>query len=224
MFAQSPDQQLFEQFTDRFLDDHYPIGRARELAQAQSVFEPDVWRQAAALGWTTPLVPEEAGGGSVSGNGLADLLIVAAAFGRRAAPGPLFGANIVAAALGRWGSAAQRGGPLAELLAGEAVAAWAHATTGGPLRQDRCRVTEVRSGAEVMLNGPAGCAEGAADASYLLVTAGEAGRTHSARYACARYASHEHVHQTRPRPRTASIHEASAPRCTLRPASRSCCR
>jgi len=178
MFAQSPDQQLFEQFTDRFLDDHYPIGRARELAQAQSVFEPDVWRQAAALGWTTPLVPEEAGGGSVSGNGLADLLIVAAAFGRRAAPGPLFGANIVAAALGRWGSAAQRGGPLAELLAGEAVAAWAHATTGGPLRQGRCRVAEVRSGAEVMLNGPAGCAEGAADASYLLVTAGEAGRTH----------------------------------------------
>ena len=48
-------------------------------------------------------------------------------FGRHAAPGPLLGTNVVAAALGRWGSPAQQAGPLAELVAGDAVAAWAHA-------------------------------------------------------------------------------------------------
>ena len=40
--------------------------------------EADTWREAAQLGWTTLLVPEAAGGGSISDNGLADLLIVAA--------------------------------------------------------------------------------------------------------------------------------------------------
>ncbi len=182
MFAQSPDQQLFEQVTVSFLDAHYPIGRARELAAAESTFEPGRWREAAALGWTTPLVPEDAGGGCVSGNGLADLLIVASQFGRRAAPGPLLGTNILAAALGRWGSPAQRGGPLAELLAGDAAGAWAHATATGPLRPGGHRVTAARSAGEVVLSGPAGCAEGAADAKYLLVAAGEpehdGGRTH----------------------------------------------
>jgi len=182
MFAQSPDQQLFEQVTESFLDTHYPVGRGRELAAAESTFEPGLWRKAAALGWTTLLVPEEAGGGSVNGNGLADLLIVASQFGRRAAPGPLLGTNMLAAALGQWGSTDQRGGPLAELLAGEATGAWAYATTGGPLRTTGHRVTAIRSAGEVALSGAAGCAEGAADAKYLLVAAGElegnSGRTH----------------------------------------------
>ena len=185
MFAQSPDQRLFEQTTADFLEQHYPIGRARELAAAESTFDPGLWREAAALGWTSLLVPEEAGGGSVSGNGLADLVMVACQFGQRAAPGPLLGTNVLAAALGRWGSPDQRGGPLAELLAGDAVGAWSHATAGGPLGRASQRVTVVRSGAsggEVVLSGRAGCAESAADARYLLVTGdetvGEAGRTH----------------------------------------------
>src|SRR5208282_6210952 len=100
MFAGSSDQQLFEQVTADFLDKHYPLGHGRALAGQESVFDPGRWREAAALGWTTLLIPEEAGGGSISGNGLADLLIVASAFGQRAAPGPLSGTNIVAAALG----------------------------------------------------------------------------------------------------------------------------
>jgi alkylation response protein AidB-like acyl-CoA dehydrogenase len=176
MFAQSPDQLLFEQVTASFLDAHYPIGRGRELAAAESTFEAGRWREAAALGWTTPLVPEAAGGGSVSGNGLADLLIVAGHFGWRAAPGPLLGTNILAAALGRWGSPGQRGGPLAELLAGEAAGAWAYETAAGPLGADPHRVTATPAGGaatakETVLSGAAGCAEGAADAKYLLLTA-----------------------------------------------------
>jgi alkylation response protein AidB-like acyl-CoA dehydrogenase len=181
MFAESPDQQLFEQVTASFLDAHHPIGRCRELAASESTHQPGWWREAAALGWTTLLVPEDAGGGSVSGNGLADLLIVAAHFGRRAAPGPLLGTNIMARALGQWGSPPQRGGPLAELLSGEAVGAWAHETAGGPTRGGAGRVTAVysgqrgQSGAQVVLNGAAGCAEGAADAKYLLLTAVDSG-------------------------------------------------
>ena len=174
MFAESPDQRLFEQVTASFLDAHYPIGRARELAAEKTTFEPGRWREAAALGWTTLLVPEQAGGGSISGNGLADLLIVVAQFGRLAAPGPLFGTNITAAALGEWGSPDQQAGPLAELITGDAAAAWAHATAGGPTRPAR-RVTASAAGQDVVLNGAAGYAEAAADAKYLLVTAVDSG-------------------------------------------------
>jgi len=183
VFAQSADQRLFEQATADFLDKHYPLGHGRVLAGQESASEPGRWREAAALGWTTLLVPEQAGGGSISGNGLADLLIVASAFGQRAAPGPLSGTNLVAAALGRWGSPQQRQGPLAELLAGDAAGAWAHATADGPFGHDRhLRAAAPSSDGKVVLTGPAGTVEGATGAKYLLVTAAEgggvAGRTH----------------------------------------------
>ena len=168
MFAETEDQELFERATVRFLETHSPMARVRELATEPSTFEPAHWREAARLGWTTLLVPEAAGGGSISGNGLADLMIVASEFGRHAAPGPLLGTNAVAAALGRWGSPAQQAGPLAELVSGDAVAAWAHARS----------VTATASGDTVVLSGRVGAVESAGDATWLLVTADEpAGRS-----------------------------------------------
>ena len=168
MFAETEDQELFERATARFLETHFPMSTVRELASESSTFAPARWREAAELGWTTLLVPEQAGGGSISGNGLADLLIVAAAFGRHAAPGPLLGTNAVSAALGRWGTPEQHDGPLAELLSGDAVAAWAPAGS----------LTAARSGDTSILRGRVGAVEYAADAAYVLVAADEpAGRS-----------------------------------------------
>ena len=97
MFAETPDQELLETSTSRFLDSHYPVSRIRQLADEDTTFDAALWREGAALGWTTLLVPEAAGGGSISGNGVADLLVVARLFGHHAAPGPLLGTNVVAA-------------------------------------------------------------------------------------------------------------------------------
>ncbi len=165
MFAQTEDQQVFESASARFMETHYPVERVRALARAESAFEPARWREAAELGWTTLLVSEEAGGGSISGNGLADMLIVASLFGQHAAPGPLLGSNVVAAALGRWGSAVQQSGALAEIIVGEAVAAWGH----------RSACTATASGEGVVLTGRVRSVESAADARYLLVSADEVG-------------------------------------------------
>ena len=178
MFATTPDQELLERTTERFLDARFPAARLRELADAERTFDPAAWREGAELGWTSLLVPEAVGGGSVSGNGLADLLVVCSLFGRHAAPGPLFGTNLVAAALGRWGSADQREGPLAELLSGAAVAARAHGTARGADGVARSIVTASPSTRGVVLAGGAGAVEGAEAASHLLVTAeGPEGRT-----------------------------------------------
>jgi alkylation response protein AidB-like acyl-CoA dehydrogenase len=157
VFATNEEQELFEETSRRFLEANFPVARVRALASADSTFDPALWRRAAELGWTTLLVPDDAGGGSISGNGLADLLIVAGLFGEHAAPGPLLGTNVVAAALGRWGTAEQHAGPLAELVSGAAVASWGH-------------LAEVSLTGSV-LRGRVRSVEGAADATYLLVAA-----------------------------------------------------
>jgi alkylation response protein AidB-like acyl-CoA dehydrogenase len=62
MFAQTPDQQLFESATARFLEANYPVAHVRALAGSESTFEPSIWQDAAKLGWTALLAGERAGG------------------------------------------------------------------------------------------------------------------------------------------------------------------
>src|SRR5437870_3107946 len=125
MFPRTADQELLEGTTKKFLETECPLTRLRELAGDPAGYDETYWKQGAQLGWTSLVVPEAAGGGSVSDNGVTDLALVAYQFGLHAAPGPLLGTNAVAAAVGRWGSKEQQTGPLAELLSGEAVGAWA---------------------------------------------------------------------------------------------------
>lgn len=171
MFERSADQELFEETTQRFLEAECPLTKVRDLAGSKAGHEAAYWRQGAELGWTSLVVPEAAGGASISGNGVLDLALVAYQFGRHAAPGPLLGTNAVAAALGRWGTPEQQGGPLAELLAGESVAAWALAE---PPPNDGLGTVESRatpSGDEVVLEGTKTPVEAGAEADHFLVTA-----------------------------------------------------
>ncbi|MBL7502289.1 acyl-CoA dehydrogenase family protein [Frankia sp. CNm7] len=169
MFTQTADQDLLEATTEQYLAATYPPARLRELARRDSTFDAALWKQGAELGWTTLLVAESAGGGSVSGNGLADLVAVAFQFGRHAAPGPLIGTNIVAAALGRWGSKERHGAALAELLDGGATAAWGYAPRLG--RRAPAGVRAARSGDRVVLDGTVPHVETGAPNGYLLVAA-----------------------------------------------------
>jgi alkylation response protein AidB-like acyl-CoA dehydrogenase len=171
MFERSADQELFEETTRRFISTSCPLTKLRDLAGTKAGYEPAYWRQGAELGWTSLVVPEDAGGGSVSGNGILDLLLVAYEFGLHAAPGPLGPANLVAAALGRWGSDDQRGGPLAALLSGEAVAAWALAE---PPPRDRLGQVELSARTErdaILLSGTKMPVEAGVEAEHILVTA-----------------------------------------------------
>ena len=95
----SPERLLFASTTQSFLEKEASLSRLRELHAAGTSFEPDWWRRAAELGWTSLLVPEELGGGSVSGNGVADLALVAELAGKTVAPGPLHPVSTVLAGL-----------------------------------------------------------------------------------------------------------------------------
>ncbi|HUN35350.1 MAG TPA: acyl-CoA dehydrogenase family protein [Trebonia sp.] len=152
-----PDQEFFRDTTAKFLEDQVPAQLLQQMAATiPADWEASYWRRGAELGWTSLLVEEEAGGGSVSGQGLADLCIIAHEFGRHAAPGPLLPANVVAAALSDSGTHPE---VLAELLAGTAVAAWS-----------RLPVHIRADGAGFVLDGVARPVEAAGQARYLLVT------------------------------------------------------
>jgi alkylation response protein AidB-like acyl-CoA dehydrogenase len=139
LLALTDEQEFFRETTQRYLAERVPPDSLRAMRDDPMGFEAAYWRQGADLGWTSLLVSEERGGGSISGAGLVDLGLIAYEFGRSAAPGPLVGSSLVAMILSDAGSAE----PLLKgLLAGEATGAWCDlewmqatpAGTGAPLR------------------------------------------------------------------------------------------
>lgn len=174
MFAESADQALLESSTSQLLSSMYASERGRD-----STFDIDVWKRGADLGWTALLVPDELGGGSVSGNGLADLTAIAYQFGQHAAPGPLLGSNLTAFALARWGSADQRNIALGELVTGAATAAWGGPATVHGHNKGHATITAATRGDELILEGDVDAVEEGSSASYLLLgVEEEAGRSY----------------------------------------------
>jgi len=127
----SADQELFVETTRRFLETECPLTEVRRLQAEGGGFEPGYWRQGAELGWTAMLVPESEGGGSVSGDGLLDLVLVAEEMGTLVSPGPLVPVNVVADAVSRSGDDGQRAELLPGLLSGESIVTWAFAEPDG---------------------------------------------------------------------------------------------
>jgi alkylation response protein AidB-like acyl-CoA dehydrogenase len=173
-FELSEEQQLLRETTAKFLDDTCPLAVVRRLAEEEPAgFDRAWWRQGAELGWTSMLVPEELGGGCMSGGPLADLSLVAEEMGRRVSPGPLIPTNVVAAAIARSGSPVHHK-QLAGLLSGETIATWwpGSALSGFDARSGReteLRAVRVRDG--YVLEGTSGPVEAGAEADQLLVVA-----------------------------------------------------
>lgn len=152
------DQEFFRETTDRYLTDRVPVDELRRLRDDGAGFGQEYWRGGAELGWTSPLVAEEHGGGTISGDGLVDLTLVAHEFGRHAAPGPLVPTNVVAGALSAAGSHLDL---LADIVSGAAIVSWCD--TGVAIRGD---------GDELVLSGVARPVESAVQAGHFLVSDG----------------------------------------------------
>jgi alkylation response protein AidB-like acyl-CoA dehydrogenase len=124
-FDLTADQRLLQSATSDFLDKSSSVSASRALHDAGLAFDRETWRRGAELGWASLLVPEELGGGSVSGQGVVDATIIAEQFGRLAAPGPFIVVNVVAAALAEATNANAHAELIQRLLSGEAIGTWA---------------------------------------------------------------------------------------------------
>jgi alkylation response protein AidB-like acyl-CoA dehydrogenase len=169
--ALTDDQQFFQETTRKFLEQEAPITAVRALIDTPDGFDRNWWARGAELGWTSLLVPEADGGGSLGGEGLLDLVIVAEEMGRLVSPGPLGPTNVVAAAVADGGSSEQRARVLPGIVGGEIVGAWCVAGPGGGWDAAGVGITATRDGDGFVLDGIASPVEAAAQADELLVTA-----------------------------------------------------
>jgi alkylation response protein AidB-like acyl-CoA dehydrogenase len=170
-FDLTDDQAFFQETARKFLENECPITSTRALEDDPDGFDRTTWQRAAELGWTSLLAPESLGGGSFSGNAVADLAIVAEEIGRLVAPGPLVPVNVVIAALARSGSEPQQERVIPGLMTGQTIAAWAFAEGNDTWGVEGIRTTVHVDGDELVVSGTKRFVEVGASADYLLVTA-----------------------------------------------------
>jgi alkylation response protein AidB-like acyl-CoA dehydrogenase len=166
----NPEQSFFQETTRRFLEGQAPLTKVRELAGDPAGFDRGWWRRGAELGWTGFLVPEEHGGGTLSGGGLADLAIVAEEFGRMVSPGPLHPTNVVAAALAS-GTPEQQAEVLPGIVSGDVVATWCLDEPGRGWRPSDVQLMARPNGDGFVLAGTKAMVEAAGEADWFLVSA-----------------------------------------------------
>ncbi|WP_099022041.1 acyl-CoA dehydrogenase family protein [Mycolicibacterium palauense] len=169
--ADSPEQILFASTTQSFLGKEASLSRVRELHSEGTSFEPEWWSRAAELGWASLLVPEELGGGSVSGDGVADLALVAGLIGRTVAPGPLHPVSTVLAGLADADNAKTHLPTIEALVSGEVVASWAVYEPNRRWAPLEAAVTATPTGSGYRIDGVKDRVEAGAESSVLLVTA-----------------------------------------------------
>ncbi|OBH05462.1 acyl-CoA dehydrogenase [Mycobacterium sp. E2699] len=167
----SPEKILFASTTQAFLQKEAPLRRVRELHAAGQSFDPAWWRRAAELGWTALLVPEELGGGSVSGSGLEDLAMVAEQLGKTVAPGPLYPVSVVLAALAECADPRSHVDTIESLMSGATVASWAVCEPGRAWEPLDPSAAATRTDAGFTITGTKDRVEAGAQAAVLLVVA-----------------------------------------------------
>jgi alkylation response protein AidB-like acyl-CoA dehydrogenase len=165
----NPEVLLFASTTQSFLEKEAPLSRLRELHAAGTSFEADWWRRAAELGWTSLLVPDELGGGSVSGDGVQDLALVAELAGKTVAPGPLHPVSTVLAGLVE--APENHKETIESLVSGELVASWAVYEPGKSWSPLGATVTATPTATGFRIDGVKDRVEAGAESGILLVVA-----------------------------------------------------
>jgi alkylation response protein AidB-like acyl-CoA dehydrogenase len=167
----SDDQELFRETTARFIDARCPLPEVRRLADQAVAHDPAVIRDAGELGWFALFVPEEFGGGTVSGSPLRDAVIVAEERGRFVQPGPFVATNVVAYALAERGTREQQERYLPALASAELTGSWAISDRRGIPEAGAVRASAGEGG--FVLEGTAGLVSEGGAAGVFLVTAAD---------------------------------------------------
>jgi alkylation response protein AidB-like acyl-CoA dehydrogenase len=168
------DQTVAVEASARFIENTHPLTRVRERAYDDASYAATYRRRAGELGWFAMLVPEDLGGGTVSGNGVMDASLIAYERGGMLQPGSFVGTNVAAYAVAINGSDEQREKVLPKLVAGEESASWlASAPTGSQAEKQipGAGLSAERTKSGYVLHGPTNFIEGPDAPAWLLVTA-----------------------------------------------------
>jgi alkylation response protein AidB-like acyl-CoA dehydrogenase len=167
----SAEAALFVSTARAFLDKQASLANVRALHADGQSFDPAWWQRAAELGWTSLLVPEELGGGCVSGNPLRDLASIAEEIGRTVAPGPLHPVSTVLAGLVEADNRSDHADTIDALVSGQTVASWAVDEPGRGFSPREPLLTATATAGGYRLDGVKDRVEAGPQAGVLLVTA-----------------------------------------------------
>src|SRR6202050_2827159 len=146
-FEFGEDQDLLRSTTRRFLTEHQSLAHLRRSLEEPDLFDADIWRQGAELGWTAMPIPADYEGGSVTEQPLVDLIVLAEELGRELNPGPFVPSNVVADAIAHHGTEEQAKEHLPRIARGESTCAWCLSGDGFPeLAAVDVRATRVGEG------------------------------------------------------------------------------
>jgi alkylation response protein AidB-like acyl-CoA dehydrogenase len=169
------DQEMLRDASNRFINEACPLTRVRALGEDHADPGTEYWRQAADLGWFAMLVPDELGGGNVSGNGVVDAAIIAEERGRLLQPGAFVAANAAISGLVVDGTPDQLTTILPAIASGHSTLTWAVTDATGAFPPD-AGVHAVARGDGFALDGTKGLVHDADRSDWMLVTtAGDGG-------------------------------------------------
>ncbi len=170
-FDFSDDQKALRDQASRFLRDRCPPKTVRRILEGGDIYDRDLWKGVAEMGWTATAIPEEYGG---LGLGYLELCVIAEELGRAVAPIPFASSVYLATeAILLAGSAQQKEKYLPRLAAGEIIGTFANAE-GVNAPSPRTIKTTFKNGKVDGVKAPV--ADGlAADFAVVLVRTGESG-------------------------------------------------
>jgi alkylation response protein AidB-like acyl-CoA dehydrogenase len=129
--SRTDDRELLRETTAKFLEKYGSLARVRERTDDANAFDAEAWHQGADLGWVAMLASEGHGGGSVTGEGLLDLVEIARELGRFLHPAPFLPTNVVAFAISTFGSEDLKEEFVPGIVAGDVTGAWCFSEASG---------------------------------------------------------------------------------------------
>ena len=178
-FSFSEEQRLLAESVQKFVQNSYTFEARQKLLKSEEGFSRDNWRTFAELGWLALPFSEEAGG---LGGTPIEMMILMEEFGKGLVVEPYLASIVLAGTvLAEGGSAEQRQGALANIIAGEKLAALAFVEPQARYNLADVATQAKAGGTGYTLDGAKGVVLGGPSADYLVVPARTSGKQRDAK-------------------------------------------
>jgi alkylation response protein AidB-like acyl-CoA dehydrogenase len=165
----SEEQEILKKAARDFLAEKCPKSLVREMEKDEKGYPPQLWQEAAALGWMGLIFPEKYGG---SGMSFLDLAVLLEEMGRACLPGPFFSSVVLGGlTILDAGSEEQKQKYLPDIISGKAVFTLALTESDGRYEAGSIQVKAAAEKGGYVLNGTKMFVPDASSADYMLCVA-----------------------------------------------------
>jgi alkylation response protein AidB-like acyl-CoA dehydrogenase len=172
-FSFTDEQRMLRDTVASYLADHYALDQRQVVIEQEPGWRPHVWKAfAEELGILGAAFPEGLGG---LGGGPVETMVIMEEFGKALVVEPYLGTVVIGGGFLKHSDHPRAAELVGEIIAGDAVFAFAWAEPQARYNLADLKTTAVRDGAGWVLNGAKAVVEGAPWASHLIVTARTAG-------------------------------------------------